>query len=109
MCGAMACSDPTSVSDGDVSVTSRDGEFVIRNRSSRLSLTHTFVDGDSAPLILLAPCDTWTDIVPPGSSERVPYEEVIGFTPESRIAQVYWCLLHEGEVRLEGSVRVPYR
>ncbi len=78
-------------------------------QSTRLALAHTFVDGDNAPLILLAPCDTWPDPLAPGRSRRVPYEEVLGFTPASRVALLYWCLLDDDDVRLQGSLQVPYR
>ncbi len=103
---APSCSDPTSVTEGDVEVTRDEGALLIHNRSGDWSLAHTFVEGETAPLILLAPCETWADPVPPGRSHRVPFEDVIGFTADSTVALLYWCMLDGDRVVAQGSFHV---
>jgi hypothetical protein len=102
-----SCSDPTSVTEGDVEVIRDEGALVIHNRSGRWSLAHTFVEGETAPLILLAPCDTWADPVPPGRSHRVPFEDVIGYRADSTVALFYWCMLDGDRLVAQGSFHVP--
>jgi hypothetical protein len=104
---APSCSDPTSVTEGDVEVIRDEGALLIHNRSGHRSLAHTFVEGETVPLILLAPCETWADPVPPGRSHRVPFEDVIGFTADSTVALFYWCMLDGDRVVAQGSFQVP--
>lgn len=102
------CADPVGVVDGDLSLVSESGGFVLENRGAVHDLTVTLVEQETLALIDLASCDVWTPRIRPGARLRVENDEVIGFRPDAETAVVYWCALDGERIVGSGSVEAPF-
>lgn len=88
---AAACSSPTSVSDGDLSVLRHPGNLELRNASS-MPLSYFVVERETAAAVLdWRPCTgPRCPTIDPYAAVSVPDSAILGFTASAREAIVFW-------------------
>lgn len=105
----LACSNPFTVTEGDIEVTAGENAFTVRNRSALLEAAFVIVELEESAVVDLAPCEEWPTRVAPLQSRVVPYLDVMGFDEQAEAAIVSWCLLDADQVIEGGSLHVPFR
>lgn len=87
---SMACSDPTAVTDGVLTVERHRGSLTLRNAS--LTPVHYFVvERTTATRVRWLACaGPGCPAVPAADSVTVPDSLIFGFTPAAQAAVVYW-------------------
>lgn len=103
------CTDPFSVSEGSVTVSSEPGFIRVENHSAGLDVVHVLLEKQTSFVVGLAPCESWSSRTGPGSVTITQNESVAGYHAEADSAVVYWCTLDGSTITENGGATLPFR